>query len=37
MAMLDYGAIGFKNGKLISTGFFTPMKETCGARMEEEK
>ena len=30
MAMLDYGAVGFKNGKLISTGFFTPMEETCG-------
>lgn len=30
MAAIDYGAIGFKNGKLISTGFVTPMEETCG-------
>lgn len=30
MAMFDYGAIAFKNGKLISTGMFTPMKEMVG-------
>lgn len=30
MAMIDYGAIAFKNGKLISTDFFTPMETTCG-------
>jgi hypothetical protein len=30
MAMLDYGAIAFKNSKCISTGFFTPMETTCG-------
>ena len=30
MAMIDYGAIAFKNGNLISTGMFTPMEETCG-------
>lgn len=30
MAIIDYGAIAFKNGKLISTGMFTPMEETCG-------
>lgn len=30
MAMIDYGAIAFKNGKLISTGMFTPMKEMVG-------
>ena len=30
MAMRDYGAVGFKNGKLISTSFFTPMKDTVG-------
>ena len=30
MAMIDYGAIAFKNGKLISTDMFTPMEETCG-------
>lgn len=30
MAMIDYGAIGFKNGKLISTGMFTPMIDTVG-------
>lgn len=28
MAMIDYGAIAWKNGKLISTEFFTPMKDT---------
>lgn len=30
MAMIDYGAIAFKNGKLISTGMFTPMKDMVG-------
>lgn len=30
MAMLDYGAIAFKNGKLISTGMFTPMIDMVG-------
>lgn len=30
MAMIDYGAIAFKNGKLISTGEFTPMKDMVG-------
>lgn len=30
MAMIDYGAIAFKNGKLISTGMFTPMIDTVG-------
>jgi len=30
MAMMDYGAIAFKNGKLISTNMFTPMEATCG-------
>ena len=28
--MIDYGAIAFKNGNLISTDMFTPMEETCG-------
>ena len=27
MAMIDYGAIAWKNGKLISTDMFTPMKD----------
>ena len=30
MAMIDYGAIAFKNGKLISTDFFTPMIDMVG-------
>lgn len=30
MAVIDYGAIAFENGKLISTGMFTKMKETMG-------
>jgi hypothetical protein len=30
MAMMDYGAIAFKNGKLISTGMFTPMIDMVG-------
>lgn len=28
--MIDYGAIAFKNGKLISTDMFTPMIDTVG-------
>ena len=34
MAMIDYGAIAFKNGKLISTGFFTPQEDTLGFKHE---
>lgn len=30
MAMIDYGAIAFKNGKLISTEAFTPMIDMVG-------
>jgi hypothetical protein len=30
VAMIDYGAIAFKNGKLISTDMFTPMKDMVG-------
>ena len=30
MAMIDYGAIAFKNGKLISTAMFSPMKDMVG-------
>lgn len=30
MAMIDYGAIAWKNGKLISTEMFTPMKDMVG-------
>ena len=30
MAMIDYGAIAWKNGKLISTEMFTDMKEMVG-------
>lgn len=30
MAMIDYGAIAFKNGKLISTDMFSPMKDMVG-------
>lgn len=30
MAMIDYGAIAFKNGKLISTDMFTPMVDMVG-------
>lgn len=30
MAMIDYGAIVWKNGKLISTDMFTPMKDMVG-------
>jgi hypothetical protein len=30
MAMIDYGAIAFKNGKLISTEMFTPMMDMVG-------
>lgn len=37
MAMIDYGAIAFKNGKLISTEMFTPMRETCGFSDEDKR
>lgn len=30
MAMIDYGAIAFKNGKLVSTAMFSPMKDMVG-------
>lgn len=30
MAMIDYGAIVFKNGKCITSEMFTPMKEAVG-------
>lgn len=30
MAMIDYGAIAFKNGRLISTEMFTPMIDMVG-------
>lgn len=30
MAMIDYGAIAWKDGKLISTDMFTPMIDTVG-------
>lgn len=30
MAMFDYGAIAFKNGKLVSTEMFTPMIDLVG-------
>lgn len=30
MAAIDYGAIAFKNGKLISIKCFTPMIDTVG-------
>lgn len=30
MAMIDYGAIAFKNGKCIQTGMFTPMIDMVG-------
>ena len=35
MAMIDYGAIAFKNGKLISTDMFTPMKDMVGWEDDE--
>ena len=34
--MIDYGAIAFKNGKLISTDAFTPMKQMVGWEDGEE-
>lgn len=37
MAMIDYGAIAFKNGKLISTGMITPMMDTCGFSDKDAK
>ena len=36
MAMMDYGAIAFKNGKLISTDMFTPMIDMVGWEDTEE-
>ena len=36
MSYIDYGAIAFKNGKLISTEMFTPMEDTCGFSDEEQ-
>ena len=36
MAMMDYGAIAFKNGKLISTDMFTPMIDMVGWEDKEE-
>lgn len=35
MAMIDYGAIAFKNGKLISTDMFTPMMDMVGWEDDE--
>lgn len=35
MAMMDYGAIAFKNGKLISTDMFTPMMDMVGLEDDE--
>ena len=36
MAMMDYGAIAFKNGKLVSTDVFTPMIDMVGWEDTEE-
>ena len=36
MAMVDYGAIAWKDGKLISTDMFTPMKDMVGWSDENE-
>ena len=35
MSMIDYGAIVFKNGKLITHNMFTPMKEAVGWEDDE--
>lgn len=35
MAMIDYGAIAFKNGRLISTDMFTPMIDMVGWEDDE--
>lgn len=35
MAMIDYGAIAWKDGKLISTDMFTPMIDTVGWHDDE--
>lgn len=35
MAMMDYGAIAWKDGKLISTDMFTPMIDTVGWHDDE--
>ena len=36
MAMVDYGAIAWKDGKLISTDMFTPMEDMVGWSDENE-
>ena len=36
MAMVDYGAIAWKDGKLISTDMFTPMEDMVGWSDEDE-
>jgi len=36
MAMVDYGAIAWKDGKLISTDMFTPMEDTVGWTDEDK-
>lgn len=36
MAMMDYGVIAKKNGKIINTGFFTDMKDTLGFECEKD-
>ena len=36
MAMIDYGAIAKKNGKLLTTEFFTPMIETLGFECDKD-
>ena len=36
MAMIDYGAIAWKDGKLISTDMFTPMEDMVGWSDEDE-
>ena len=36
MAIVDYGAIAFKNGKLISTDMFTPMEDMVGWKDTEQ-
>ena len=33
--MIDYGVIAKKNGKIITTEFFTPMEDTLGVTFEE--
>ena len=36
MAMIDYGAIAWKDGKLISTDMFTPMEDMVGWSDEDD-